>query len=62
MLTEDINPKSEYIDALPLQDIIRIMNEENRDVVEAVKAVSASIERAIADAVKTIKSGGSLIT
>ncbi len=61
MLTEDINPKSKDIDALPLQDIIRIMNEENESVVEAVKASSDFVERTIADAVKTIKSGRSLI-
>lgn len=61
MLTEDINPMSKDIDALSLQEIIRIMNEENLCVVEAVNAVSDSIEMAVNDTVMTIKSGGSLV-
>lgn len=61
MGTEDINPRSEDIDALSLQEIIRFMNEENLCAVEAVKAASGSIEMAINDVVMTIKSGGRLI-
>lgn len=61
MHTEEINPASGNIDALPLTEIIRIMHNENQCVVDAVKSAGASIERIISDVVRTIKSGGSLI-
>ena len=59
--TEETNPHSKEIDALPIQEIIRIMNEENLLVTEAVRAASDSISLAVRDAVNAIRSGGSLI-
>ena len=61
MHTEETNPASGNIDTLSLTDIIRIMDEENQCVVDAVKSAGDSIERIISDVVRTIKSGGSLI-
>lgn len=61
MLSEEINPLSENIDALSLTEIIRIMDKENQCVVDSVKTALDSIERVIADVVSTIESGGSLI-
>ena len=61
MITEETNPHSKEIDALPIQEIIRIMNEENLLVTEAVRAASDSISLAVRDAVNAIRSGGSLI-
>lgn len=61
MLTEEINPLSENIDALSVPEIIHIMNIENQCVVDAVKSAADSIEKIISDVVRTIKSGGSLI-
>lgn len=61
MITEETNPHSKEIDALPIQEIIRIMNEENLLVAEAVRAASDSISMAVRDAVNAIRSGGRLI-
>lgn len=61
MSTEEINPRSEEIDALPLEDIFSIMNEENLRVTDAVNAARGSIVRAISDAVDAIRSGRGLI-
>ena len=61
MITEETNPHSKEIDALPIEEIIRIMNEENLLVTEAVRAASDSISLAVRDAVNTIRSGGRLI-
>ena len=61
MITEETNPHSKEIDALSIQEIIRIMNEENLLVTEAVRAASDSISMAVRDAVNAIRSGGSLI-
>src|SRR4030067_1754545 len=59
--TEETNPHSKEIDALPIQEIIRIMNEENLLVTEVVRAASRSIAMAVRDAVNAIRSGGRLI-
>ena len=61
MITEETNPHSKEIDALPIQEIIRIMNEENLLVTEAVRAASDSISMAVRDALNAIRSGGRLI-
>lgn len=61
MITEETNPHSKEIDALSVQEIIRIMNDENLLVTEAVRAASASISMAVRDAVSAIQSGGRLI-
>ena len=61
MITEETNPHSKEIDALPIEEIIRIMNEENLLVTEAVRAASDSISLAVRDAVNAIRSGGRLI-
>lgn len=61
MITEETNPHSKEIDALPIQEIIRIMNDENLLVTEAVRAASDSISMAARDAVNAIRSGGRLI-
>ena len=58
MITEETNPHSKEIDALPIQEIIRIMNNENLLVAEAVRAASDSISMAVRDAVNAIRSGG----
>src|SRR3989304_1081807 len=61
MITEETNPHSKEIDALSIQEIIRIMNDENLLVTEAVRAASDSISLAVRDAVCAIRSGGRLI-
>ena len=61
MITEETNPHSKEIDALSIKEIIRIMNDENLLVTEAVKAAGDSISMAVKDAVSAIRSGGRLI-
>ena len=61
MITEETNPHSKEIDARPIQESIRIMNDENLLVTEAVKAAGDSISMAVKDAVSAIRSGGRLI-
>ncbi len=59
--TEDLHPRSKEIDALPVEEIIRIMNDENLHVAEAINAAKDSIFQAINDAIATIQSGRNLI-
>jgi len=61
MITEDLNPLAADIDALSIEEIVRIMNDEDMLVVKAVKNARDSICKAIYNAVDCIKSGGSLI-
>lgn len=61
MHTEDINPRSRLIDALPVDEIINLMNYENLLVMKTINTAKDSISAAINDAVTTIRSGGSLI-
>ena len=59
--TEDINPHSKEIDALPLEENIQIMNDENLQVIGAINAARCSITKAINDAIGAIQSGRNLV-
>lgn len=61
MPTEDLNPHSKEIDTLSAEEIIRIMNDGNLRVAEAIHAAKDSISHAIHDAIATIQSGRNLI-
>lgn len=61
MSIEEINQYSEEIDTLPIEEIVRIMKEDNIEAIEAIHAARDSIVRAVTDAVNAIKGGGSLI-
>lgn len=61
MHTEDINPRSRLIDAIPVDEIINLMNYENLLVMKTINTAKDSISSAINDAVIAIRSGGSLI-
>ncbi len=61
MHTEDINPKSIYLDSLPVDEIITLMNYDNLRVMNTVNSARSSISTAINDAVTAIQSGGSLV-
>ncbi len=60
MPTEDLNPHSKEIDTLSAEEIIRIMNDGNLRVAEAIHAAKDSISHAIHDAIATIQSGRNL--
>jgi hypothetical protein len=46
LLTEQPNPASASIDALPTEEVLRIINQEDRQVADAVGRELASIARA----------------
>ncbi len=60
LLTEQRNPASEGIDALPAEEILRVINAEDRKVAEAVAAEIPSIARAVEAIVAAIERGGRL--
>src|SRR3989304_2565889 len=56
-----MNPHSRLLDALPVNEIITLMNYENLRVMNSINSAKSSISSAINDAVTAIQSGGSLI-
>ena len=61
LLTEQPNPASEGIDALPTSEILRVINDEDRKVAEAVSRELPSIARAVNAIVDAFERGGHLI-
>ena len=60
LLTEQVNPDSEGIDALPTGRILEIINSEDRKVAEAVAREIPAIARAVDTIVEAIRAGGRL--
>ncbi|MEX2260791.1 MAG: N-acetylmuramic acid 6-phosphate etherase [Bryobacteraceae bacterium] len=60
LLTEQINAASEGIDALPAEQILRIVNQEDRKVAESVEREVPSIATAVEAIVAAIGRGGRL--
>jgi N-acetylmuramic acid 6-phosphate etherase len=60
LLTEQVNPASEGIDALPTARILEIMNAEDRQVADAVARELPAIARAVDAIVAAIQGGGRL--
>lgn len=60
LLTEQRNPASEGIDALPTEEILRVINTEDRKVAEAVGREIPNIARAVDAVVEAIQRGGRL--
>jgi N-acetylmuramic acid 6-phosphate etherase len=60
LVTERRNPASEHIDTLPTIDILRIINDEDRKVADAVSAAIPQIARAIDGIVDRFRLGGRL--
>jgi len=61
LLTEQPNPASEGIDALPTAEILRVINGEDRKVAEAVNRELPAIARAVDAIVDAFERGGHLI-
>jgi N-acetylmuramic acid 6-phosphate etherase len=59
-LTEQANPASASIDALPTGDVLRIINAEDRKVAEAVEREIPAIARAVDAIVEAFGRGGRL--
>jgi N-acetylmuramic acid 6-phosphate etherase len=60
LLTEQANPASEGIDALPTGQILSIINSEDGKVAEAVARELPAITRAVDEIVKAFEEGGRL--
>ena len=60
LLTEQPNPASASVDALPTEDILRIINAEDRKVAEAVGREIPAIARAVDAIVAVMERGGRL--
>jgi N-acetylmuramic acid 6-phosphate etherase len=61
LLTESRNPRSEAIDTLGPLEIVALMNAEDAKVVEAVRAESEVVARAIEWAAERFRRGGRLV-
>lgn len=61
MLTEELHPLSRDIDNLTAEEIVTLMNNEDKGVVETVGDASGAICKAVNDAIKVIQGGGSLV-
>lgn len=60
LLTEQVNPASEGIDARPTEQILEIINGEDRKVAEAVAAVIPAVAIAVDAIVAAMERGGRL--
>ncbi|MCY3548109.1 MAG: N-acetylmuramic acid 6-phosphate etherase [Gemmatimonadetes bacterium] len=60
-LTEQRNPRSEAIDRRSSLEIVRIINEEDQSVAQAVRSEAAAIAEAVDLAVASFRRGGRLI-
>jgi N-acetylmuramic acid 6-phosphate etherase len=60
LLTEQANPASARIDRLPTEEMLRVINDEDRRVAESVAAELPAIARAVDGIVEAIGKGGRL--
>ncbi len=58
LLTESRNPATEHIDQLPTLDMLRLINNEDAKVAQAVAAVLPDIARAIDEIAQRVQDGG----
>ena len=59
--TEQRNDKTKDLDILSTMDIITIMNEEDLNVVSAVKKALPQIEKAVGQMIETLSNGGRIV-
>ena len=60
LLTESRNPLTEHIDELPTLDMLRVINQEDAKVAQAVAAVLPDIAKAVDEIASRINDGGRL--
>ena len=59
--TEGRNPASEELDQLPTLDVLRLMNDEDHRVPDAIASQLSAIAAVVEAAVKGLSAGGRLI-
>ncbi len=60
-VTEARNPRSMELDALPVEEMLRVINAEDRTVADAVAATIPQIARAVEEVARALRAGGRLI-
>jgi N-acetylmuramic acid 6-phosphate etherase len=60
LLTEQLNPASTAIDTLPVEQMLRVINNEDRKVAESVERVIPAIARSVEAIVAAMERGGRL--
>jgi N-acetylmuramic acid 6-phosphate etherase len=60
LLTESRNPLTEHIDQLPTLDMLRLINDEDRKVANAIVAVLPEVAKAVDEIAHRFKDGGRL--
>lgn len=60
LTTEQVNPRTQNIDQLPTEEIIRLINEEDRLIAEAIRELTPQIAQAVDLIVRSFESGGRL--
>jgi len=60
LLTEQPNPASEGIEALPTEEVLRVINAEDQKVAEAVRLQIPNIARAVDTVIEALQRGGRL--
>ncbi len=60
LITEAINPKTTGLDTMPVEEILLLMNKEDRQAVEVVESVIPQIEKVVGLVVGALRSGGRL--
>lgn len=60
-VTEARNPRSMELDALPVEEILRVINAEDRIVADAVAVTIPQIARAVEQVVRALRASGRLI-
>ena len=61
LMTEKRNPKTQNLDQMSPSEFLRIMNEEDGKVAEAIKETLPDVEEAVKIIVRNLKNGGRLI-
>lgn len=61
LTTEKRNPKSMHLDELSVRDMLVLMNEEDKKVIDAIAAVIPTIEACVAKCISSIQHGGRMI-
>lgn len=60
ILTELRNPKSMSLDSMPTIDAVRLMNEEDRNAIDAVASIATDVARAVDIVAERLSHGGKL--
>lgn len=61
LTTENRNPKTMQLDALPIHEVLTIMNEEDMKVPQAIQKALPQVEQAVKAIIKALNQGGRLI-